>query len=159
MATPSIQWTGTDDSARQRKPGWYAVWVAIFLALAAVAFTLHWFLGYWQFWSALALAVIIFITLIVSNRSSQTINYKLSKTDITINDKTYPLSDFKSFTVDNSNGIWILHLMPTKKLAMEYDVIIPAENAEKIVGVFSKLLPMEDSQNSLSDRLASILKL
>lgn len=159
MATPSIQWTGVDDSARQRKTGWYVIWVALFVALAVGAFALHWFLGYWQFWSVLVLAVMIFVTLIVSNRSSQTINYSLTKQDVKINDKSYPLSDFVSFSVSNSGGVWILHLLPKKKIAMEYDIIVPSENAEKIVGVFSKLLPMEDSSNSFSDKLASVLKL
>lgn len=159
MATPSIQWTGVDDSSRQRKAGWYIIWAAIFIALTTGSFALHWFLGYWQFWSVLVLAIMIFATLIISNRSSQTINYSLTKQDITINDKTYSLSDFKHFTIDNSNGVWILHLIPTKKVAMEYDVIVPNDSAEKIVGVFGKLLPMKDSENSFSDKLASVLKL
>jgi len=159
MATPSIQWTGVDDSARQRKTGWYVVWILLFVLLATGAFALQWFLGYWQFWSVLILAMVMFTTLIVSNRSSQTIHYSLSKQNITINNKTYPISDFKYFTVDNSNGVWILHLIPVKKIAMEYDIIVPTENAEKIVDVFSKLLPMEDSTNTFSDKLASVLKL
>lgn len=159
MAMPSIQWTGVDDSSRQRKTGWYAIWVIIFVVLIIGSFALHWFLGYWQFWSILVLAVMIFITLIISNRSSQTINYTLSKENISINEKSYPLSNFKSFSVNNTGGVWILHLMPVKKVAMEYDIIIPAENAERIVGVFSKLLPMEDSSDSFADKLASVLKL
>lgn len=159
MATSSIQWTGVDDSTRQRKAGWYIIWVVIFLVLAAGAFALHWFLGYWQFWSVLVLALMIFITLLISNRAHRQINYTLTKQNISINDKTYPLSDFKSFSVSNLGGVWILHLLPQRKIAMEYDVIVPSENAERIVGVFSKLLPMEDAADSFSDKIASVLKL
>ena len=159
MATPSIQWTGVDDSTRQRKTGWYMIWALLFLVMAGGAFALHWFMGYWQFWSVLALGIIIFVTLIISNRASQAINYTLTKQDITINSKTYPLSDFKSFSVSNAGGVWILHLVTKKRIAMEFDIIIPSNNAEQIVDVFSKLLPMEDSTSNFSDQLASVLKL
>lgn len=159
MATPSIEWIGIDKSSKTRSKNWYLVYGLILLTLGIASFLLQWFLGYWQFWSAFALAVLVVITVIISDRSVREVKYRLTKEDITINDKTYPLSDFKAFTVDRLDDTWALHLIHEKKLSFEFDVIIPSENAEKIVNVFSKLLPMEDSNRTVGDKLASILKL
>ena len=158
MANPSLSWIGTDNSLRQRSSSWYGIWVAVFVTLAATAFMVHWFLGYWQFWSTLVLAIFIFVALIVANRQTREVNYSLTKKDITINGKSYPLSDFRAFSVSNSDGTWMLNLIPVKKVALDFDIIIPAEQGERIVDVFGKLLPMEQSSHTLADRLTSALK-
>lgn len=150
---------GIDASTRQRGSSWYAVWVAVMLTLAAMAFLIHWFLGYWQFWTVLGLGVIIFATLLIINNSSREVNYELTKKHISINNKPYPLSDFRAFSVSNLEGTWILSLIPAKKLSMAFDIIIPADQGERIVNVFGKLLPMETPSNTIAERLASVLKL
>ena len=158
MATTSLDWVGSDNSLRQRGGNWYGIWVVVFVTISAVAFLLHWFLGYWQFWSTLVLAVFIFVALVVANRQTREVNYSLTKKDIIINGKPYPLSNFRAFSVSNSDGTWMLSLIPTKKMALDFDIIIPAEQGERIVDVFGKLLPMEQPSRTLADRFASALK-
>ena len=158
MATSSIQWTGDDSSNRTRSTSWYVIWITILIAIGVGAGLAHFFLGYWQFWSMLVLAIVIFITLIISNKYNRKIEYSLTKEDITINGKKHPLSDFKAFSVSNLGGTWIISLVPVKKISMEYDILVPSENAERIVDVFNKLLPMEDHNDTLADKIASTLK-
>lgn len=158
MATSSIEWTGNDSSNNTRSNSWYIIWIIIILAIGVSSGLANYFLGYWQFWSMFILAIVIFITLIISNKSNRKIEYSLTKDNISINGKKYPLSDFSSFSVSNLGGTWIISLVPVKKISMEYDILVPSDNAEKIVNVFNKLLPIKEHNDTLAEKIASTLK-
>jgi hypothetical protein len=156
-----IQWSASDNSVRQRGPRWYLVGIGLILVLSTAALLLNLFLGIWQIWSTVGLAVVVFIGLIVSNRSTgkHAISYELSDSQIVINGKPTPLSQFRAFSVSNNQGLWLVSLIPTKRVAMAYDLIIPQEMGEQIVDFLGALLPMEKSADSFSDRFSSILKI
>jgi hypothetical protein len=155
----SIRWSATDTSSHDRRRGWHLTWLGIILLLAGGSFAINWFFGIWQMWSTVGLAIIVFIALIIMNRQpSKAINYELTPGEITINDKKYPLSDFRAFSVSSTNNIWLLSLVPTKRVAMPFDIIIPEDKGEDIVDLLGTLMPMEAASANFADKLSSTLK-
>jgi hypothetical protein len=155
----TIAWSAADTSSRQRGRGWYLAWIGIFVLLAGGSFALNWFFGIWQIWSTVGLAVIVFITLIVVNKQpSKTISYQLSTSEISVNDKKYPLADFRAFSVSNTSGIWMLSLIPTKRIGLPFDIVVPEAEGEAIVDLLGSVLPMEEASDSFAEKLSATLK-
>jgi hypothetical protein len=161
MQNGVIQWSGSDSSVRQRGSRWYLVGIGLILLLSIGALLINLFLDIWQIWSTVGLALIIFIGLIISNRSTnkRAVSYELSESQIVINGKPTPLGKFRAFSVSNNQGTWLVSLIPAKRIAMSYDLVVPQEMGEQIVDFLGELLPMEKSADTLSDRFSSALKI
>ena len=158
--TPSaIHWAAADDSVQTRGSGWYAAWVFILLVIGGGAFALFWFLGQWQYFSMLILAIMIFVALIVANKQGKTIDYSVSAKEISIGSNIYPLSDFRSFSVAKNGSITLLSLIPIKRFALASDMILPLEQEADVVAILSDVLPREDSAPSAFESISSRLKL
>jgi hypothetical protein len=154
-----ISWSSTDGNNQQRSTKWYLVWILIILALAGGSLAANLLFDIWQIWTTVGLAIVIFISLIIVNKQPpQTIEYVLTDTDITINDKTSSLSAFQSFSITNRGNSQTISLIPIKRMSIPYDLIIPTKNAGEIVDILSIHLPMSQTGLNFTDKISSILK-
>lgn len=156
----NIQWSIQDDVQRKRGPLWHIVWIAIIVVSVIVALVVHYFTGWWQLWSEVGLAVIIFLTLILVNRRPVgQIDYSIDNAGLSIGDKLHPFSEFRAFGVANVNGVWMATLIPTKRWAFATTMTLPDDQGEAIVDQLGDQLPMEEISPNLADELSRRLKL
>lgn len=157
--TESISWSSLEENHHKRGSKWYLIWVLILLVLAGSSLAANILLGIWQLWTTVGLAIIVFIALVVVNKQpGRTINYKLTEQDITINDKTSPLSDFQAFSVTNNGDFQTISLVPVKRLSIPFDLIAPTKKADEIVDLLSIKLPLDQTGSNFTDKISSILK-
>jgi hypothetical protein len=154
-----IAWSAVDDSQHQRGGKWYLVWVLILVVLAGASLAANLWLGIWQIWTSVGLAVVIFISLVVVNKQpGRTIKYELTDSDVTINDKSFPLKDFQSFSVADHGTSQTVSLVPTKRVSIPYDLIVPTKDAGEVIELLSAHLPLNQAGLNFTDKISSILK-
>jgi hypothetical protein len=154
-----IAWSSVDDSHHQRGSKWYLAWVLILIGLAGASLAANLLLGIWQIWTTVGLAVVIFISLIVVNKQpGRTIKYELTDEAITINDKSFPLKDFQSFTVADHGNSQTISLIPTKRVSIPYDLVVSTGEAGEVIDLLSAHLPLHQAGLNFTDKISSILK-
>jgi hypothetical protein len=79
--------------------------------------------------------------------------YKLDHHGIQINEKIFNLHDFRAFGVLQEGGLYSVVLIPMKRFMPSVNVYFPAEQGEHIVDVFGEVLPMEQVEPDLLDKL------
>lgn len=143
----AIEWQASEYIHHDKGPLWYIVLVLIALAAIAVS---AWF----QAWTFLALIIVMAIAVaIYAGRAPHTLSYLLGPDGLTINDRHYDYSDFRSFGVVPDGGLYSIILMPTKRFMPSITIYFPEEEGEKIVDMLGKKLPMEELGHDFIERL------
>jgi hypothetical protein len=154
-----ISWSSVDESNHQRGSKWYLAWVLIILALAGGSLAANLWLGIWQIWTTVGLAVVIFISLVVVNKQpGRTIAYELTDEAVSINGKASPLTDFQSFSVTDHGKSQTVSLIPVKRVSIPYDLIVSTKEAGEVIDLLSLHMPMNQSGLNFTDKISSILK-
>jgi hypothetical protein len=154
-----IKWSSADESNHQRGSKWYIAWVLIIIALAGGSLAANLFLGIWQIWTTVGLAIVVFISLVVVNKQpARTISYELTNQAVIINGKSSPLSDFQAFTVTDHGKSQTISLIPTKRVSIPYDLVATTAQAGEIVDLLSSRLPIHQTGLNFTDKISSILK-
>ncbi|GHU07583.1 hypothetical protein FACS189431_2380 [Alphaproteobacteria bacterium] len=159
-ASSIIQWSATEGANQKRRTAWYLTAAGIVVALAGAAFAIWWFTGEWQFWTTVGLAVLALITLVfVNTRPGHVVSYALDDDGVVVDDKRYPYSAFRAFTIDNDSKNWQAILIPVRRLSLGISFVIPDGQGETIVDQLGAYLPMENTAPDIADRIARQLKL
>jgi len=160
--------TSSDDSVswqishtpHQRGTVWYVIAIVVLLALAIVAFLLHWFFQFWQLWSTAGLGILIIITLIVVNRpTAQPTGYTVSTKGIRIGNQELAWELFRAFCLSNNGNNWIMTLIPTKRLMAGEPIPIPPDKGEVIIDLVGSHLPMEQPSRNILNTIMERLKI
>ena len=154
-----IIWSSTDNSSHQRGNRWYIMWILVIFTLAVISLAVQLLFNTWQIWTTVGLAIVVFISLIVVNKQpSQTIKYKLTDNDVTINDKSFPLSDFQSFSITDHGDTQAISLIPIKRVSIPHDLIIPTKDAGIVVDILNSHMPMNQVGLNFTEKISSFLK-
>ena len=157
--TEPISWSSVDENNHKRSSKWYLIWALILVVLAGSSLAVNLLLGVWQIWTTFGLAVIVFTSLIVVNKQpGRTIKYTLTDQDVTINDKTFSLSDFQSFSVTDNGSSQTISLVPVKRVSIPYDLVVSTKEAGEVIDLLSSKMPMNQTGINFTDKISSILK-
>lgn len=157
-----ISWTASDAIDHSRSGKWYFGVFAIVLALGILltVLVIIKFMTLFMAISSGVLILLILITILMSNKTAaRELSYQLDENGLTIDQKTYNLSEFRAFGVRKFGATWQLVLLPVKRFGMSLTAFIHEEQGEQIVDFLGARLPMEEVKFDLVDKLAQKLKI
>lgn len=149
-----ISWSAPEFIQFKRSSSWYAILIIAGLALMTAFYFLEQnYLGM----ATVGLAVIVLILL--SGQKPKIKKYSISASDISIEDKNIPISEFKSYFVTYINNIANLHLEKTKKFSAPVSMFIENDKEEAVLDVIGKILPENvKMKNTASDMFSNWFK-
>ena len=142
-----ISWTASEYIAHEKSPVWFikfGVATAIFL-IATFAITR----------SIFTVGVMIVFAIgfmILANRKPAVLNYQLSDGVIRVGQKTYALSDFKSFAIIEEGQIDSISLLPLKRFLPALDIYFAPDDEDAIAEFLSDYLPFEHRTQEMLDK-------
>lgn len=148
----AIHWTASEAVDYKRNTGWYVLAGLITAAVIGVAIWL-------RQWTTAGLALVIFIAVIFfTRRPARMVNYTLTSQGLYIEDQLHAFSDFRAFGVRQEGALWTLVLIPVKRFGLSVTMFITEDQGEAIVDAFGTVLPMENVQPDLVDKITRKLK-
>lgn len=148
LMTGSIEWTASEYVENHKNAGWF---IAVGFSAVLLAGVLYFITRDLISIAIVSIAVILFA--IAGAKKPRTLKYLLDDNGITIADKLFPFSTFKSFAVINEGGINSIQLLPLKRFQMALSIYYPPPQEEMILKVLGSHLPAEDRKHDLIDRL------
>lgn len=145
--TDEITWTASEFIAHSKSVGWYFV-----LGLTTAVIVVPLFVFVDKF-SAVIIAISALLFGIVAAKKPRELPYKLSSTGITVDQKFYSYSNFKSFSVLQEEGIESIWFSPLRRFQPGLSIYFAPEDGDKIADYLEDNLPFEDRELALVDKI------
>lgn len=149
-----IRWKAPEYLQHTKTPIWYVIFALIVIGLMALATLL---MKSWSF--AALIPVMAVVLLMYTHRPVRELNYVLSSKGVYIDDKLYPLGEFKSFGVRQDESLNSLVLMPVKRFRPSLSVYFPNEIGEQVVDMLGAYIPMQTIHLDAFDRVIRSLRI
>ena len=148
-----IKWSASEVIEHSRGVWWYVIASLILVAVVGLTVWL-------RQWTTSGLAIVIFVTLVVVGRKpARELRYELSNEGLLIEERLYPMNNYRAFGVRKDGALWQLVLIPVKRFSLSTTVFIPEDQGEKIVDFFGARLPMEKVELDMVDKVSKRLRL
>ncbi|HWZ65681.1 MAG TPA: hypothetical protein VNX65_02685 [Patescibacteria group bacterium] len=144
-----ISWSAAEYTHNTKSVGWYLGFGVAMLVIIIVSIRV----GSPTF---ILLAVVMAVALaVVSNRKPQILNYVLNASKLQIDQKSYAISEFKSFGVTSEGTSYSIALIPVKRFMPAIHIYFTEENGEKIVDILSSHLTMQQTEPDFVEKFFS----
>ncbi len=137
----TIQWTASEYIAHDKTPTWFA---AIAAGAAVVASIIYFVTG--ELLASITIIIVTFVAMYYSARKPETRHYDLSGSTLKIDGKSYPINEFRSFSVVREGAIESIWLDTLSKLSPTIRIYFAPEDAEAITGALSQVLPYQQKE-------------
>ena len=154
FAPGAISWSAAEYIEHERSKRWYLLLVAGAAVLALVAIFL---LKDWIF--AVLIVVMSVVVVMFAKRPPHEINYTLTQEGLLIGQKFFAMDSFRSFGLVKEGAIWNVRLISNKRFVPPVTAYLPDDVGEKVVDVLGALLPLEDIELDIVDKLVSRSKI
>lgn len=145
-----ISWTASEFIAHEKNGSWFAMLIAGAIILGAVVFliTKEWI-------SLIAIAVLAAAIGVFGAVKPRELRYSLSQDGITVGEKHFAYSVFRSFAVLDDGAMVSIQLLPQKRFMVPISVYLDPAQADDIIDAIGEYLPFEHRERDLTDRLSS----
>lgn len=153
-ATTEVSWSASEFIAHEKGPLWYLALAGLAIVLVAAV--------YFLFHDLVAAFAIIFVAIIfgfLAAHKPRVLAYHIGPEGLSIDNKMYAFSDFKSFGVVNEGAFSSITFMPMKRFMPSLSIYYPPEEEETIVDALSNYLPFAPVTHDLVDRLMHRIRL
>lgn len=147
-----FSWQASEYLHHDKRAGWYA----LFLGAVAIGVGLLVWRGMWS-----ELAVLTVMSAVIfkyARREPAVLNYHLDSKGLTIENKFYPYSQFRSFGVVQDVAWHAVDLVPVQRFMFRVQLMIDDKDLDTVIGYLSAELPREDHEPDLIDRIARALR-
>jgi hypothetical protein len=149
----AVNWTASEYIDHKQGFGWFASLVLATLLLAGLVYVLtH---------DYFAVAVIVLVGIIVgifARRTPKELHYHLSADGLKIEEKLYPLGQFKSFAIIQEGPICNLEFVPLKRFMPPVSAYFETADTKRIIAVLEDFLPYEERRLDGVERLSRRLR-
>jgi hypothetical protein len=151
-AGESYTWQASEYIFHEKPLLWYGVfWLVIAVISGVLAFLRQW----------LSLVVVVAMSLAVvtySRKQPRTLEYRIDDKGVTVDGRTLPHDQFRSFSVWEDVGWHEVDLEPTRRFVPRLTLICESEDVEHIVELMSQHLPRHDRHPDLIERATRYLR-
>ncbi len=144
----AISWTASEFVAHQKSSGWYVI-LGVGSVIAALAV---WVLTK-DVVSALIIPICALALGVLAARQPRELMYRLDDSGLTVGQKHFPYTNFRSFAVMREGAFSSIVFMPLKRFALLTTIYYDPNDEEKIVSLLSDRLPLETREHDPIDRL------
>ncbi len=144
----SIVWTASEFIAHAKSFGWYAALAVAAAVAAALIFLLT--------RDPVSTGVILVAALILgiyAGHQPRELEYRLDPRGLTIGQKHFTFDQFRSFSVLPEDAFSSIVLMPLRRFAVTTTIYYAPQDEDRIVGLLSDYLPLEEHGHDAIDRL------
>lgn len=149
----SVEWTASEFVAHDKGFGWYAALAAIALVIAAIIYLVT--------RDVFAVGVVLIMATILGiagSRKPRTITYRVDNSGLTIGNKFYPYTVYKSFTMPQEGAFVAISLVPLKRIAFPVGAYLAPDSQEKVLEIISAHLPLERGEPGAIDQIMGRLR-
>jgi hypothetical protein len=143
-----VTWTASEFIAHYKSPGWYAL---VGLAAALIG-GLVWLTGRDIFMAVLVFVVVLLLGFYGAHKPRQ-LTYELDSQGLTIGARRHLFGEFRAFSVVSEGPFSSIELVPLRRFAMYVTIYFDPNDENKIIGVMSEHLPIEEPRNDLLEQL------
>lgn len=139
-----VEWTASEYIMHNKDARWYALLTLAVLAAGVLVYALT--------RDKMSTAVILLAGLvfgIAAGRKPRVMAYRLDETGLTIGQKSYPYSLFRSFAIQKEGAFATIVFLPLKRFMPAYTLYFAPEDGEHIITVLANYLPMEQRDQGL----------
>ena len=104
------------------------------------------------------IVVMTVVVMVIARRSPGIVSYSLTAQGLQVDEKHFSFHDFRAFGVLQEGAMYSIRLIPQKRFMPAVNVFFPPEYGEQIVDVFGSVLPMEQLEPDLIDRIAERIR-
>ncbi len=144
-----ITWTASEFVAHEKSAGWYLMLLGVSAFIAVVVYLIS--------KDYVAVGVVVFGAIMLSIYAAhqpRQIEYKLDLSGLTIGQKHYKYSEFRSFAIVPEGAFSSIVFMPLKRFAPLTTIYFAPEDEERIGELLSTILPFdEEHAQDAVDRL------
>ena len=147
-------WSEVDYIKKTRSPIWYILFVLVIIALSVVSVV---FMKSWSFVAVLVMVMVV--VLVLAYKPERYANYAISTNAIHVNDSLFPISELKSYSIKDENGLYAVTFHSKKRFKLGTTVYCSNSDIEPVKQSLNDLLPQVKSELDLLDKIARFLSL
>ncbi len=145
----AVSWSASEYVHHEKQAGWYAIFGAIIFFLAVLLY-----LATKDLFGPISIVVLAAAFWVYAARPPRTLEYQIDSGGITIAQKRYPYTDFRSFSIIQDGGVMSLQLNPLKRFLPAIDLFFSPDQIDGIADALGQYLPHEDKDADAIDKLA-----
>lgn len=149
-----VSWSASEFIAHEKSAMWYVALFGTTIVVVALIYLLT--------KDIIAVVAIGFVGILfgfLAAHKPRVLNYHLDSQGLTIDQKFYPYSDFKSFGVVQEGAFSSIVFMPMKRFMPTLTVYYPPENEDQIVNALSQYMPFAPAAHDLVDKMMRRIRL
>jgi hypothetical protein len=157
-----VDWESPEHKTTKKSQMWYAslllagiVVIVIIVAIAIVAKSFN-LVAISEIIAVIATVISI---IMISNKKLPTARYSLNQHTLTVNNKTFSLDSFKSFSLDSSGETDEITLISNKDYIPALNLRLEDNTKQQVFDILSEGIPYKQSKNGFIDRISSKLNL
>ncbi len=144
----AISWTASEFIDHQKSAGWFLI-----LGIIAIAASVGlWFITGGEWFASLIVILFAVIFGIGAARRPRELEYAISADGVRIDQKLFPYSELRSFSVVQVGAIESILLLPAKRWQPTLSLYFDQNDAEKIVDTLGSFLPYEERTTGATDK-------
>jgi len=144
----SITWTASEFVYHQKNANWYLVFFALTVVVSV---------GVWLLTKNLITIVTIVVAAaalaMAATKKPRELEYRIDGNSLSIANKSFPLTEFRAFTVVHQDGFSSLVFSPLKRFNLLITIYYDPADEQKILDILSSRIPMEEKKRDWIDRL------
>jgi hypothetical protein len=149
----TITWTASEFIANQKTAEWHLGIIGGALFFAIVVFILT-----RDYISSGAIIIVSILFVIIGNHKPRQVTYTLDFQGLSIGEKFYPFSLFKSFAIMQDGAFNSINLIPLKRFMPELSIYYAPTDEPKILDILSNSLPNDQRGERATDKLMKRLR-
>lgn len=153
LENKTFSWKAPAYAYYEKPSSWYFWVIILALGLGAAFYFIQNYFG-------MATVLVIGIYLFLTGKQKPDLRlYVLNKKGIKIDEKFYPMEDFKSFFVSETNGIKNLHFDRLNRISLPINALLENVDAQEVINFLKLYLPEDGKGSSLNDKISGWTKI
>jgi hypothetical protein len=148
-----LSWEASEYIQHHKPAFWYIGFFGIGLVISGLIYLLL------HDWIAIIVVIVMFAALFVYGvRKPRTLRYVIHGSGISVGEKSFLFSSFRSFSLTHDQGVPSITFIPLQRFALPLTVYFAPEDADRIADALSAHLPYEEHQPDMIDKLSHYLR-
>jgi len=148
-----VSWTASEYIDHQQGLNWFLSLGLITLAVAGLTYLLS-----KDIFGVVVILMLGLITGVFAHRTPKQRQYQMSDSGLSIDDKNYPYTDFKSFFIIQEGALTSINLISIKRFMPNISIYFNPADQEKIINILQDHLAYEQRSQDTIDRLTRSLR-
>lgn len=149
-----VSWEASEYILHEKTAGWFVIFG---VSSAIVLFGTYLILK--DIVSIVVVAMMAITVVLFANRKPRSLHYTVSDEGIKIDERGYPYSSFKSFSIMSYGAVESVYLEPLERFMPPISIYFAPEDADRIMNVLGTYLPHRDREPDLIDRIVHRIRL